>query len=598
MEKTISINLGGALFYAEEDAYRRLDSYLQEIDRYFSAQGDDSAEILRDIESSLAEQFNNAGAGELRRALTLPEVETALKSMGTIQDFSEEDKSLPSATVAGEQGKRFYRDRDDAIIGGVCSGLGHYFGFDPVWVRLLFFLSLFLWGFGIWIYLILWIAAPEAKTAAQKLTMQGEAVNLSSLSAKLKDNLQGEKLKQAGSGAIVALENFLRRFFSLLGRLFNGLGGAVFFIFGLFLSLISLAAFCAFALFGAVASFSGPQYLEPGLVAAIGWSYPWLVISVVLSLALPCLALLSGALMILFRRKFLPSLFWILLLIFWFFSFLSAGALTSSAYARVRPYLTEQKTEIIPLNSEINSLSITGPYYLRVIPGEKLSLQAQGRSADLENMVVSLENGKLAIKAEPSHDWICFNCGHSVELVLTAPSSLIDVTVGDRAVLNLEDWRTDKISLDFQGVSGGNLKLYADAVNLKASNNADVDFLEGAIKSLSIEADLFANVDSSPLVAEEARVSLDGAARVSVRVQKRLQVVISPDAPDARLFYNTDLKKLEVDPALSSQLFFLGQEDDSFLLETEENNFDSETASSVPALSASSTREAPKQKLR
>ncbi|MDD3285783.1 MAG: PspC domain-containing protein, partial [Patescibacteria group bacterium] len=520
MKKTISINLGSSLFYAEDDAYRRLDDYLREVEKYFAAHGDDSAEILRDIESSLAEQFINGGAGELKRALSLGEVEAALKNMGTITDFSAEDQNLPvNDNQASENNKRFYRDSDDVIIAGVCSGLGHYFGLDPVWVRLIFALSIFFWGFGVWIYFIIWIAAPSAKTAAQKLAMQGEAVNLSSLSAQLKENLQGEKIKKAGSGAIAALEKFLKKLFSLFGRIIRSAFRLLVLLLSLAIVAFSLFAFCAIAFLGVAAIFSGRQYLEPGLVSVLGWPYPWLAASATLAVALPFLALFMLGLMMMRKKNFLPAAFWLSLLGLWFISFLGAGAIGSAAYARVRPYVSEQKSESIALAGEIEKLEISGPYYLQIIPGEVISLQAEGHPADLADIEASLVDGKLSISKKPTRDWLCFNCGHSVRLTLSVPSSFKEASVGDRAVLNVEAWQGEELKLSFSGASGGNIAADLKVLHLSLSDMADVDLVGGNLEKLLISADDYSSFDSGRAVVRTAEISLAGAARISLNAK-------------------------------------------------------------------------------
>ena len=57
--------------------------------------------------------------------------------------------------------KRLYRSRTDRMIGGVCGGLGAYFGVDPTLIRLVFVLLLVFGGSGFLLYLILWIVLPE-----------------------------------------------------------------------------------------------------------------------------------------------------------------------------------------------------------------------------------------------------------------------------------------------------------------------------------------------------------------------------------------------------------------------------------------------------
>jgi phage shock protein PspC (stress-responsive transcriptional regulator) len=59
-----------------------------------------------------------------------------------------------------------YRDGQDKSIGGVCSGLAYYFNTDPLLLRILFVIGLFM-GFGFLLYLVLWIALPQAVTPDQ-----------------------------------------------------------------------------------------------------------------------------------------------------------------------------------------------------------------------------------------------------------------------------------------------------------------------------------------------------------------------------------------------------------------------------------------------
>lgn len=56
--------------------------------------------------------------------------------------------------------KRVYRSGADRRIGGVCGGLGEFFDKDPTFFRLLFVLITLLWGFGLILYLIMWLIIP------------------------------------------------------------------------------------------------------------------------------------------------------------------------------------------------------------------------------------------------------------------------------------------------------------------------------------------------------------------------------------------------------------------------------------------------------
>lgn len=60
-----------------------------------------------------------------------------------------------------EKIKRLYRSRKNRILGGVCGGLGEYFGIDPVIVRLAWAFFAFMGGSGILAYFIAWLIIPE-----------------------------------------------------------------------------------------------------------------------------------------------------------------------------------------------------------------------------------------------------------------------------------------------------------------------------------------------------------------------------------------------------------------------------------------------------
>jgi phage shock protein PspC (stress-responsive transcriptional regulator) len=70
------------------------------------------------------------------------------------------------------------------MISGVSAGLGHYFGIDAVWVRILFILLVWGAGTGVLAYIILWIVVPAAVTTSEKLEMTGEPVNISNIEKK------------------------------------------------------------------------------------------------------------------------------------------------------------------------------------------------------------------------------------------------------------------------------------------------------------------------------------------------------------------------------------------------------------------------------
>jgi phage shock protein PspC (stress-responsive transcriptional regulator) len=189
MKKTLSINLSGMVFDIDDDAYRELQIYLTQIESHF-ADAEESKEILADIEARIAELFKEKVNGS-KQVIIIEDVEEVIKILGRPEEIGESvDSSEESKRDRfGPSGyRRIYRDPDNRILGGVCSGMGAYFHIDPIIIRIIFVIGTLIGiGTGLIIYLILWIVIPEAKTTVQKLEMKGEPVNISNIGKSVKE---------------------------------------------------------------------------------------------------------------------------------------------------------------------------------------------------------------------------------------------------------------------------------------------------------------------------------------------------------------------------------------------------------------------------
>ncbi|WP_430400286.1 PspC domain-containing protein [Flavobacterium sp.] len=190
MNKTISINLGGYFFHIDEDAYQKLSRYFDAIKRSLSYEGRD--EIIKDIESRIAELFQERLQNE-KQVVGIKEIDEVISIMGQPEDYKiDEDTSSNynsdfSSTRSYSNTRKLYRDKDNSMLGGVISGLGHYLGIDPLWLRIIMVILFFGFGTGLLIYIILWILVPEAITNNQKLEMKGEPINISNIEKKVKE---------------------------------------------------------------------------------------------------------------------------------------------------------------------------------------------------------------------------------------------------------------------------------------------------------------------------------------------------------------------------------------------------------------------------
>ena len=194
MNKTVNINLAGIFFHIDEDAYLKLQRYLEAIKRSFTdSQG--RSEIISDIEARIAELFSERLQNE-KQVISSKQVDEVIAIMGQPEDYLVDEELFedePKSTSRSKStfSKKLFRDTDNSYIGGVASGLGHYLGIDVVWVRLLWILlALGSGGTFILIYILFWVLVPEAVTTADKLTMTGEPVNISNIEKKIKDGFE------------------------------------------------------------------------------------------------------------------------------------------------------------------------------------------------------------------------------------------------------------------------------------------------------------------------------------------------------------------------------------------------------------------------
>lgn len=217
MNKTISINIAGFVFNIEEKAYEKLNQYLALIKKNFQHE-EDCEEIMDDIEARIAELLHEK-ITDRKEAILENDVEAVIEVMGKPEDYvsdepnpnySSNDKAeyveaeeVKSGSRPASGRRRLYRDEQNGSVGGVCSGLGWFFGIDPVLVRIAFVLLVILGGSGILLYIILWIVIPEAKTTAEILEMQGDPVTVDSI----KDHVKGMK-SSVKEGSKTTKDNF------------------------------------------------------------------------------------------------------------------------------------------------------------------------------------------------------------------------------------------------------------------------------------------------------------------------------------------------------------------------------------------------------
>lgn len=316
MNQTLTVNISGIVFHIEVDAYDTLKNYLNKIKGNFS-NSEEREEIMLDIESRIAELFSNM-MNEKNEVIKFSDVEKIIAIMGKPEQYISDDEEQTQEYVketSVKRDKKLFRNPDDRLLGGVCSGLSAYIGLDTVWVRL-FFVAAFFLGFGFFTYIILWIVMPEAKTASDKLKMKGEPINIQNIGKKFEEeankvaeNLKNVDTKKFTQKAGSTIENIFGAIAAILKSVFNILGkiiGVFFLIIGTFM-LVALLGM----LFGSNTIIS---ITNEGLISIDSYHFLNLIfvsqnqlclaiIGVILMIGAPILTLIYLAIKLLFKIK-------------------------------------------------------------------------------------------------------------------------------------------------------------------------------------------------------------------------------------------------------------------------------------------------------
>lgn len=294
MNKTLTVNIGGLVFHIEEHAYEKLRKYLDAIKGYFTS-SDGRDEIIQDVESRIAEMFNER-IKDNKQVIIEEDVEHVINVMGRPEQFAGDEASGQKTYAANieEQRsyRRLYRDPDDRIIAGVCSGLSQRLNIDPLWIRLIFVLIVFVGGGGILLYIILAIVIPKAVTTSQKLEMRGESVTVGNI-------------RKAVEEPVAKKETTASRIFDTIGGIIRAVLKFFIYIIGGFIALVGIlvlfALFIALLATMGVAGISIPIYISDLFLSSS--QQFWVMLSLLLIIGTPVVMLIYAGIKMLFRIK-------------------------------------------------------------------------------------------------------------------------------------------------------------------------------------------------------------------------------------------------------------------------------------------------------
>jgi len=204
MKKTVNVNIGGMMFHLDDDAFEKLNNYLNTLKTKFGKmEGGD--EIIGDIESRIAEIFKER-LGNAREVVSLEDVNEMVNIMGdpsVYMDDESETTTTDHTEVPPVGKRRLFRDPEKRVLGGVCSGFAAYFNVDPWLIRVIMICLVLFAGVSGFLYFIFWIAMPKAVTTADRIMMKGKKVDINSIEQSVKKEWSETRngIKNVGNNA-------------------------------------------------------------------------------------------------------------------------------------------------------------------------------------------------------------------------------------------------------------------------------------------------------------------------------------------------------------------------------------------------------------
>jgi len=314
--------------------------------------------------------------------------------------------------------KKMYRDREKKVIGGVASGVAAFFGADIALIRVLFVIFAIFGGLGLLVYIILWIALPEAKTITEKMQMQGEPVTLSNIESTVKKNLNEKDAEEESVLTKIVLFPFrliamiIDGLSKVLGPLFRVAVDVMRMFIGLIITLTGLSMFTAILIaaglvFGFISMSALPEWWdipasEIGFpMEALRNSFPTLTIicSFLVAIIPTTFIILIGSSIIAKKLVFNAMVGWTMFVIF----FVSAGVLSftipqmvyafkeDGEYKLEKTFPINGKTTVLKINEvglddyDVTSLTIKGynGHELKLV--QRFEAQGNTRKAAGEN---------------------------------------------------------------------------------------------------------------------------------------------------------------------------------------------------------------------
>ena len=308
MTEIEKVSIGGYAFTLEKAASEEVGKYLKNLEAHYLGKPG-GKEIMEGIEERMAELLlERCGRNGVA---TMADIQSLIGILGRPERIEADDPE-PAQAQARPQ-KKLYRDLENKRIAGVCAGLGNYFNFDVVAMRIIFCvitLALFFTGAdeGVWslsgfaAYAILWLAMPAARTAQERWAMKGDAGTLDDIQRNIRNGV--EEMGDAARRGMDEVRDTVRGHGNELGKI-------ILLVIGIILLLGGVSGLASVSVIGLKGPtlFSAPldRFLDE-LSVDVPIFYdmvntPWIMVLAVLAVVLPLIGLIYGGIQMIFGFK-------------------------------------------------------------------------------------------------------------------------------------------------------------------------------------------------------------------------------------------------------------------------------------------------------
>ena len=309
MKEIEKVSIGGYAFTLEKDASVAVEQYLKDLEAHYLSQPG-GKEIMEGIEERMAELLlERCGRNGVA---SMADIQGVIGILGRPERIEADDPEPEQPREAPR--KKLYRDLENKKIGGVCAGLGNYFNFDVVAIRIIFCvitLALLFGGArdGAWsllgfvAYGVLWLAMPAARTAQERWAMKGDGGTLDDIQRNVRSGFQ-----EMGEAARKGMQEVGDAVRSPKGQDF---GKVILIAIGIILLLSGVSGLASVSVIGLKGPtlFSAPiDHFLDELSENVPIFYdmvntPWILILAVLAIVLPLIGLIYGGVQMIFGFK-------------------------------------------------------------------------------------------------------------------------------------------------------------------------------------------------------------------------------------------------------------------------------------------------------